>query len=179
MRIQEVKKILCVLFVLGFFVGIIYLNLFARSWVFSLGIFSDYFLEQYSNKALNENAYIWYIIKLRVFPVILLLLPANINLRKIIAMIVLLWTGFSSGLILTTAVIKLGMKGIGLCFVGSMPHFICYIAAYCIILISIFVYPGVKWDKTKTISMILSILFGVVAEVYINPVLMDIYLNIL
>ena len=173
MKIQEVKKIICIIFMFGFFTGIIYLNIFAKSYLVSMNVFDQYFLEQYSGSSLNTSEYIWHIIKLRMFPVVFLSILTATNFRRIAGSVFLIWTGFSSGVILTTAVFKLGIKGILLCIVGILPHFICYITAMLILLMYLFHYPNTRWNGTKTVYIILFMLLGIITESYINPVLMD------
>lgn len=177
MSLQEVKKIICIIFMMGFFAGILYLNIFARASLMSTGIFDSYFMEQYSGYKLNTMSYIWYVIKLRAVPVICLLIVSRTRLGKVAGGIFLAWTGFASGMILTMAVFRLGIKGIFLCIVGVLPHFICYITVYIMLFIYLFCYPNTRWNATKTVSMVLFMLLGIITESYINPVLMDIYMK--
>lgn len=179
MRIQEAKKIFAVLLVIGFLIGIVYVNIFAKAYVASMGIFNDYFLSQYSGAELNTEEYILYIAKIRLIPVLLLLVTGCTDYKRTAASICLLWTGFSSGLILSASVLKMGIKGVLLCLTGIMPHFICYIAAYFMMLLYLFSYPDIRWNSSKTVSMILFLLLGIISECYVNPVLMDIFINAL
>lgn len=177
MKRQEIKKVILVIFMCGFLAGILYVNMIARSYIVSMGILSDLFLEQFAENNLNTWEYMWYVLKLRVMPVILLLLPWTLRLKRIMSACLLLWTGFSSGLLLTAAVLKLGIKGIFLCLIGSLPHFICYIVVYGIILIYIFTYPDTRWNHTKTVCLVLFLLLGLISECYVNPVLMNIFIK--
>lgn len=179
MKIQEVKKILIVLFMVGFLSGIVYANLFAKPYIVSMGIFSDYFLEQFSSVNINIDEYFCYIFRMRIAPLIFLGIAGCTKYKKIIGSVWILWTGFSCGIILTTAVLKLNIKGIVLCLTGILPHFVCYIAAYIIVLLYLFTYPEIRWNNSKTISIILFMLLGLVSECYINPVLMEIIIKML
>ena len=179
LSIQDVKKITCISFMFGFLLGIIYSNLIAKECIISTGLFDDHFIQNFSGNELNISLYIWYIIKLRIIPFLLLIVTLNTRYRRILSSIFLVWTGFSCGLILTAAILKLGIKGIGLCIVGSSPHFVSYITAYMMLFIYAFTYPAIKWNSTKTVSIILFILLGIITEVYINPVLMDIFIKML
>jgi len=178
-KIQEVKKLICIVFMFGFFAGIVYLNVFARSYLVSLEIFDGYFLEQYSGNNLNTNTYIWYIAKLRLFPVICLWVISKTGYARVAGALFLLWTGFASGMILSASVFKLGMKGIILCIVGVIPHFICYITAFIMLILYLFNYPDTRWNSTKTVCMVLFLLLGIITEAYINPVLLDIFIKLL
>ena len=178
-NLREVKKIICVIFMMGFFAGIIYMNIFARSYLLSMGIFEKYFLEEYAGNKLNTASYMWYVVKNRVCPLVLLSILLNTRFGRIAGCIFLGWTGFASGMILTTAVFKLGIKGILLCVVGVLPHFVCYITVYIMLFSYMFRYPEVRWNTTKTVSIVLFVLLGIITEVYINPVLMDIYIKMI
>lgn len=175
---REIKKIIYILFVFGFLLGIFYINLFTGTWIHSVELFSEYFKE-YCYSERNIIAYIWYIVKIRILPIILILIPAKINLKRILIVIIIIWTGFLSGLIFTVAVLELGIKGIVLCIVGIIPHFICYVTAYIVLFVYLFTYPDTKWNEIKTISIILFLLLGIITEVYLNPVLLTIYMKIL
>ncbi len=177
MQRQEIKKIILCIFMFGFFGGIVYGNLFSKAYMMSTGIFSDYFLSNYSGRELNVKEYILYIARLRITPLIILAVLACMNRKKIMGGLCLLWTGFSVGIMLTAAVLKMGMLGIVLCVVGIMPHFICYITVYVMILLYLFMYPEVRWNSSKTISSVIFLMMGMITECYINPVLMDIFIS--
>lgn len=49
--------------------------------------------------------------------------------------IVVSGSAFSIGILLTVAVIKMGMKGVLLCIVSVIPQTICYVPAYLVLLI--------------------------------------------
>jgi len=90
-----------------------------------------------------------------------------------------LWTGFSGGIIFTASTFKLGLKGIGLCIVSILPHFILYIAAYVILILYLYTYPNMKWNGTKTMSIIIFTMLGIISECYINPVMLEMYIDLL
>ena len=166
MKTEKVKRLSFILFMSGFLAGVMYVNLFARDYILSLGIFSDYFLEQFSGTEIHTEEYLFYIIKLRVFPLLCLSILISTRYRRAVGIIFILWTGFSIGLILTTAIIKLNLIGIVLCVIGILPHFICYISVYIILLIYGLTYPEVRWNSSKTISIIIFMLSALVGLCY-------------
>ena len=97
MRIQKIKNIMLGIFLLGFISGIIYTNLVAKTYIITMGIFSDFFLEQYSKSKINMNNYSWYIFKLRFAPAVFLALTSLTKLKRIAGGIFLLWTSFLCG----------------------------------------------------------------------------------
>ena len=179
MKIQESRKHFVLFYMAGFFVGILYANLQSKDYIASMGIFNEFFLNQYSVTSINMQEYAWYIIRVRLTPIIVITVFGYTKLKKVIAGIFLLWTGFSSGLIITAAVMKMGVKGIILCLIAVFPHFILYIAGYLILLWYLYGYPKVQWNAPKTIVFFLLIAVGIILECYVNPVIMQMFIQTL
>lgn len=177
MRIQDNKKLFVLCYMAGFFAGILYVNLISRAYIASTGIFNDYFLEEYAQTDLVVGEFFLYVAYIRFVPVVFLGALACTRMRKGVALGYILWTGFSSGMILTTSVMKMGARGILLCLLGLTPQFICYGAAYLMLLWFMFTYPHTRWNLSKTVSFALLVLTGIVLECYVNPVIMTFFLN--
>lgn len=177
MEVREIKKAASTIFMLGFFVGIIYSNVFAKEYIFSTGIFSDYFFEQYSVHMINDKDYLFFIMRIRLLPLFVVGIASCTKYKKLVASILILWTGFSSGLLFTAATLKLGLRGIVLCIAGILPHYICYIASYSILVIYMYTYPNNRWNYTKVMSLIIFILLGIISECYINPVIIELFIK--
>ena len=176
---RESKRYLVLLCMLGFFVGIMCANLVPKEYITSMGILNDFFLNQYNTDEIEVTEYLWYIIRVRCTPLILMAAIGYGRLRKILTIIFLLWTSFAGGLIMAAAVLKMGLKGMVLCLVALTPHFFFYIAGYMILLWYFFSYPTSKWNASKTICMILFVAVGVLLESYVNPMLMQLFLRTL
>lgn len=164
---------------LGFFIGIIYANLIAKSYVTTMGIFNEYFLEEYTKAVNLSNGYIWYILRIRLLPLFILGIVGSTKYKKTSAILYILWTGFSMGVLAVGAVVRLGMKGIILCFIGMTPQFIFYVIAYVIIIWYLYAYPTVRWSYGKLGFVICMMGAGIGLEVMINPVLMKMFLHTL
>lgn len=164
---------------LGFFAGIIYANLMTKDYIVGLGIFNDFFLDQYSQAEIDVMEYMWYVIRVRAVPVILIAAFGCTRLRKALAAGFLAWTGFCGGMIMTSAVLKMGIKGLILCLIALTPHFVFYIAGYMVLLWYLYTYPESRWNMAKTVSMILFITVGVLLECYVNPIVMELFLKTL
>ena len=93
------------------------------------GIFSTYFLEQYQSVDIVAGEYLWYLIRVRVIPFLVLSGLALTKARKAAAVLFLVWTGISGGILISLAVIDMGIKGSILCITGMLPQFIFYIPA--------------------------------------------------
>ena len=179
MRIRENKKYCVVFCMLGFLIGILYANIVSKDYITSMGIFNDFFLNQYAQTDIGMAEYAWYIIRIRMMPVILLFALGCTRFRKGVVVAFLLWTGFSCGMIMTSAIMKMGVKGIVLCLLAMTPQFAFYIAGYVVLLWYLFSYPQSKWNLTKTVCFLLLLALGIVLECYVNPVLMKMFLKTL
>ena len=80
---------------------------------------------------------------------------------------------------MTAAVLKMGEKGLVLCLIALTPHLFFYAAGYLILLWYLFRYPEVRWNLSKTVCMAFLILTGFLLECYVNPVLMQMFVETL
>lgn len=179
MKIHESQRFLGLFCMLGFLVGIIYANVVSEDYIGNMGVFNEFFLNQYMQMDIDELEYIWYLIQVRVIPLGLLCALGCTKLRRAVVAAFLLWTGFSCGMIMTSAVLKMGVKGIILCLIALTPHIFFYIGGYVVLIWYLYTYPLSKWNLSKTISMMLFIAVGVLLECYVNPVIMQAFLKTL
>ena len=178
-RIQENGKHFVLYFMLGFCSGILYANLFAKEYIISMGILSEYFLNQYSADEIQMGEYLWYVARIRLAPLLLLGALGCTKLRKGVVAAFILWTGFSSGLLFTSAVIKMGVKGIILFLIAFVPQFLFYAAGYLALLWYLYTYPQIRWNLAKTVIFLLLLLVGILLECYVNPVIMQMFIRTL
>lgn len=179
MKIRESKKCFVLCYMAGFFVGILYSNFVSGAYIAGTGILDDYFLEQYARMEINTAEFLWYVAYLRILPAMLLFALGCTRFRKAAALFYIAWTGFSSGMVLVTAVMKMGVKGIILCLLCLIPQIICYIAGYLMLLWFLFSYPSVRWNMSKTMCFSLFMLTGILLECYVNPVIVKMFLRTL
>ncbi len=179
MKIQENKRYLVLFCMLGFFVGIIYANLMSKDYIMSMGIFNEFFLNQYSQAEVNMPEYLWYVARIRIVPAALAAALCCTKLRRGVVAGFLIWTGFCGGMIMTAAVLKMGIKGLVLCMIALTPHFVFYIAGYLILLWYLFTYPESKWNLSKMVSLGLFLAVGILLECYVNPIIMELFLKTL
>ncbi|EOS81750.1 hypothetical protein C817_00479 [Dorea sp. 5-2] len=179
MKIQENRRFLALFCMLGFLIGIIYANLMSKDHIASMGIFNEFFLNQYSQEEINMPEYLWYIVRIRVMPAILVAALGCTKLRRGVVAGFLIWTGFCGGMIMTAAVLKMGIKGLILCLIALAPHLVFYIAGYLILLWYLFTYPDSQWNLSKMVSTALFLAVGVLLECYVNPIIMELFLKTL
>ena len=99
--------------------------------------------------------------------------------RKAAAVLFLVWTGISGGILISLAVIDMGIKGSILCITGMLPQFIFYIPAYLVLLWYAYIYPGSQWNRQKTIFISFMMAVGLILEIYVNPLLVRAFISTL
>ena len=163
----------------GFFVGILYENIVSRRYGLSIDIFQTYFLQQYKQTEIVAEKYLGYVLKARVVPLMGLCVLACVRWKKILAGVSVCWTGFLAGVMMVSAVMQLGAKGVLFCMVAMFPHIICYGLAYGILLSYFYRYPKARWNYAKTVFVILVMFTGILLETYLNPLLMKLVIQIM
>ena len=107
MKIQRRQRYPILIYMLGFFLGIIYLNVASTRYVVDVGIWSEWFRSQYLGYDLKSFDYMWYVAQIRLLPAGGLAILGGTKFRKIAAYLFLLWAGLASGMILTSALLML------------------------------------------------------------------------
>ncbi len=179
MKMRESKRSFILCYMAGFFIGILYANIISGDYILNAGILDDFFLENYIKTDVDMSGYLCYVAYIRLLPVLVLAALSRAKLRKGAALGCIVWTGFSCGLILAAAVMKMGVKGILLCLLSMLPQGICYVTAYIMLLWYLYFYPQVKWNASKTLCFAIFMMVGIVLECYVNPVIMKLFLQAL
>lgn len=169
-RYKNKSQLLALFLMFGFLIGILYANMIPREYLTSSGIFNEYFLKEFAHTEIITEDYVWYIVRSRMFPFLLLCLLSCIQWKKILVGICVAWTGFSAGILSVAAILSIGMKGIFLCAAGVFPQIFFYIFAYMIVLWYLYHYPQGKWNAKKTTITVLAMSLGIAMEVYVNPI---------
>lgn len=177
MKIQGEQKYVLLAGMAGFLLGICSANLWMRQYVLDIGIFNQYFLEQYSRTDIVYEEYLWYLLKSRGIPLMILLAAAGTKYRKITVVLTTLWLGFSFGLVICTAIVKLGAKGIVLAATAIMPQGLFYAMTGILLFRYMLEYPLTRWDAGKSIRLGLFMAAGIITECYVNPVLVGLFLK--
>ena len=169
--IKNQSRVVILIYMIGFLLGIVYMNMSAGEYISSMGIFNRNFAEQFRKADIDGVQYLGYLVRLRVLPAIILALIGTTRFRRIGSAVFLVWTGMLCGVYFTCAVMNHGVSGVLFCVVGLLPHMACYLFAYGILLMTIFFYPKKQWNYEKTIAFCLAICMGIELEYKVNPVL--------
>lgn len=178
-RIERARKYFAAAFMMGFIGGILFANLVVQDYVTTTGIFNDYFLKQYSQSEVQAAEYILYLCGVRLVPLFLIILLGQTRVRKMISVVVFLWTGFSSGTIVCAAILNMGLQGIVFWIIAMIPQFLFYAFAYLVVLWYFFTVPESRWNTGKSVSVFLFMAAGLITEAYVNPILVQMFLDTL
>ena len=167
-----------ILLALGFIIGIIYENLAYESHSDSSVIFNEYFLQQFATSSIVAADYMKYIFRERITQFAIISVLCCLKWKKIIVRIFLVWIGFLLGVLMVSAIIWQGLKGIPFCFAILLPHMFFYGVSCSIILWVSYIYPEETWKMKHIIIAIISFLMGVLSETYVTPSLVKLVVNL-
>lgn len=168
-----------IFYMLGFLCGILYANLIAQKYLTETGIFHTYFLSCYTRLKIEDADYLWYLLRWRILPFLILAMSCLTGLGKAAAVLCLLWTGFAAGILAVTGVLRMGGGGILLCLAGMLPQFLFYITGYAVLLWYLYAYPETEWNPAKTVFVAVMMGAGILTEVYVNPGIMKWMMQVL
>ena len=163
----------------GFLAGIFYANFIAKNYVTMTGIFHEYFLNQYTASGIIARDYLIYLLRWRALPFAVLALAGHTRLRKVAAVAALLWTGFSGGILLVAAIMRMGIRGILLCLAGLFPQILFFAAAFAVLCWYLFSAPRTEWNRGKTVFVTVMVTAGIFAEAFLNPEIVQWMMDIL
>lgn len=177
MKAKDYGRLFLVFCMAGFFLGILYTNIASREFLYTGGMFNEYYIEQFLQTEIQTEEYFWYLLPVRILPVLFLVLIGKVRFRRWAAAGALTWTGFLLGVLFTAAIMQLGARGILACLAALLPQGLFYMAGYGLLLWHLYLYPQIRWNLTKTIAVSILILSGIILECYTNPIFMKIVLK--
>ncbi len=178
-RYRNKNQLLLILLAVGFFLGIIYENLFPNTQTVAGDLFSKGNLQRFLQTDLHAQKYIWYVAKSRILFFGILCTLSCMKRKKLLVSVCLLCIGFFTGSLCVLSVLNLGFKGLFLCFGALFPQVLFYGMQLGILFTYWFYYPERQWNRMKTLFVSLLFLIGVLLEVYVNPVLVKCIISIL
>ena len=124
--IKNQSRVVILIYMIGFLLGIVYMNMSAGEYISSMGIFNRNFAEQFQKTDIKGVQYLGYLVRLRVLPAIILALIGMTRFRRIGSTVFLVWTGILCGVYFTCAVMNHGVRGVVfffVCFVATIGCF--------------------------------------------------------
>ncbi len=173
------NQLLFVFLAVGFFVGIIYENLFSTNSLVQTEIFSKSSLQQYLQTEIITEKYAWYVVKERILLLAIICTLGCMKWKKLFTAVCMLACGFLTGMLIVTGVLQLGLQGILLCIVGMFPQGLFYGLAYGMLFVYWWYFPERQWNRVKTIFTILMFSAGMAIEIYVNPSLVKWFIGVM
>ena len=155
----------------GFFIGILYENMVSKTGAYSMELFRKSYLEEYLQIEVVAKEYLWYVVKSRLIILAIFCIFGFSKWKKFFAIFNVGIIGICFGMLASSAVLQIGVKGIFLCFAGLFPQGIFYGLVYGMLFTYWYRYPQRSWNHAKTIFVVLMFLVGILMETYVNPVI--------
>lgn len=178
-KYKNQNQLLIVLLVVGFFIGVIYENIVSKSQGATMELFLKSNLQRYLQIDVIAEKYFWYVIKDRVFCLLLICVLSCVKWKKLFVSLCMILIGFFTGTFCVASVLHLGIKGILLCIAGFFPQMLFYGFSYGMLFIYWFHYPARQWNRVKTLFIFILFMIGLVLEIYVNPLVVKYIIRIL
>ncbi len=175
----------------GIIFGAILMNLGAAFFLGDDGIFNLPSLNRIRYLKVDSSSFLPYVIGQRIKPFLFLLLISATSFGTAAAYLLVAWQGIATGMLMTAAVIRFGIKGILLILAGIFPQYLLLFPAGIMMLVwccqncSVRYNPGKSlwpvygnrrkqlWHQMTALIWILCVvLIACVLECYVNPILM-------
>lgn len=167
---------------LGFFIGIIVMNLGKEILLQEGNILGRTELEHFKAISINRGNLFLYVLWARLRQVLLLTFLAFTFFRVMAIYGFVGFMGFAFGMVSSAASIQYGLRGTALMLAAGMPHMLLYIPAYIWLLewcYNLSIQRGeIVRNLAKYILFILVTIIGVFLESYVNPEILKSILKI-
>lgn len=164
---------------ISFLGGIIFTNVFGKAYILGVGVLGEYFLLNFRYTQINYNSLFLYVWKERIRLILLIGVLGITNIGIPVICCLFIWLGFSSGVLLSVAIMKFGLEGLAICLGGIFPHFLIYIPLILIYsdkIIDKKISERTTFKKQNLIRYCMFVLLGIfimtigaLLESYINP----------
>lgn len=188
-RMERYKKVISLFAGAGFFTGVFFANTFLKKMLIRLGMFGDYFLMQIEAVTIESSAMFFKVLEKRMLFLAIIMIAAVISQGLMVNYVVSGWLGFSLGLLLSSAAMHNGIRGMGVCLTGLLPHYLLYIPAGLMLMTQSCQISGRLYGKGQRYSgggkevfpvsvgkmlVIFGMFFvGILLESFLNPVFLQ------
>lgn len=162
---------------LAFLTGCVLVGCTGRDMLVTYGILNDYFLSQYSYRAIDGNRLFCYILMERSRMAVTVFLLGRVLKGNMFSLLVKSIAAAEAGILLTAAVVNLGVRGIPICLAAMFPQWLFYFG-------TLVYYADAKKREAagnyfmRGIILLFGIVVGVLSECYINPFLLTYMLKL-
>lgn len=179
-----------VLFVISFLTGTILMNFFSSTLLSDVGIFNSTSINRLKDIEIESGRFFGYVLSKRLKDYLFLGLLSTTCFGVVAVYGAIMWQGALTGMILSAAVMRFGLKGILLILAGIFPHqlilipagimMICWCYQNCSYLYfpSRSIWPVYRTKKGQYIRQLFLlcwimgvVIIGCILESYVNPLL--------
>jgi len=187
-------------FLLGFFVGVLVINLWTDMFLTDTGFLDEELLYQMKYAQIDSDRFFGYVMKQRLLLFGCLIVGATTYLGLVMTYGVLLWFGMVGGIFMATVAVRYGFKGVLLLAGIFLPQYIIYIPVFwtlinwCYYICCIIYFPAKvcgEEDKQyrtpkkfiitqigRVFILFLVVIIGIWLESYVNPIFLTNILKI-
>lgn len=185
------RRILCRVMFLGFVLGVLLMNIGKKILFENTDILSEYTLTEMKYSLVDNNAFFFYVLRKRVGVVLMLAVLSTTWMGMAVAWTGAAWLGISFGMLVTTSVMRYGIKGILLVVTGIFPQMVVYFPLALVLLqlsyefYTVIYHPERYPDmqdvpvkklllRKKTLQFLCLlgvVIIGCILEGYVNPIL--------
>ena len=161
-----------ILFFAGLLAGILFVQTLSDDSF--AGIFSEYFLNQYASLEIDGQRLFRYVGGYRCSQYVLLVCCGAVPAAPVLVGAFLFFLGMTWGTMISISTVRLGLKGVLICVAGVVPQILFYLPAFGWILL--WIWNGGSSRKKYWFLVgtgVFFLLFGIVTEVYLNPLLLQ------
>ncbi len=178
------------LFIISFLIGTLLMNFGSEKLLGDSGIFNNAAMNRLKYLEVEEGKFFRYVLSKRLKDYFFFGLLSTTYLGIASAYICIAWQGILTGMVITAAVIRFGLKGILLILAGFFPHQLllipagvmmicwCYQNCSCLYFPSRSIWPVHRVGKGRYIRQLLLlswiigvVIIGCILESYVNPML--------
>lgn len=161
-----------VLFFAGLLAGVLFVQTLDESGF--AGIFSEYFLNQYAILQIDYKRLLRYVGGYRLGQYLFLVCCAALPAAPLIQAGILFLLGMTWGTLISISTVRLGLKGVLICVAGVIPQIFFYVPAFG----WGFLWVWKRGNSRKKYLFLASagfffLIFGIVTEVYLNPLILQ------
>lgn len=172
---------------LAFLGGIVLTNLMGKEILVTYGIMNEYFLCQYSYQRIDNSRLFVHIMTERCQAAFIVFLLGKTMDGNVFALLTKVIVAAGFGFFIVVGIVNLGLRGLAVVFGGLFPQWFCY-------LLALFVYTNWRKEESKCgcsiqageitgrvaagVLLVLCLLFGIVLESWVNPVILSLVLKI-
>lgn len=186
------------IFLAGVFTGILIIGFGKSSFTQTAGLLDANTLYSMKNMTVDGNALFYYVLRSRIGLALFMVIASTTYLGLFLCAGITFWFGMSSGMFLSAALLRYGMKGIFLVAAAIFPHYLLYVPAMLALLLwceklcrNIYYQKSFRIQRTQEgggikklfpmvggmgfamqlVAACMALLAGCVLESYINPYL--------